>query len=290
MAMTGAHQAAAREMPAGTQAGASPAPAPVEVRTSLSRTAMWVGDQVVYTVALQCAPGVDVLLDDLLKERIRIDGGEILNAETARREDGGRITHTVSYTLGTYRVDVPAVTVSPQSVRYYVRGGGQRPGDAAPAGEVIIPQLVVAVRSTIPDSDRAIELRPPAEVRLAPRFLRLAQPLGLALILIAIVPAAILSLGLARRLRGIRRAYDSRRSRRLQGGSFAEIKALQPSSDSQRIEAFGKLDALVRDHLQLTTGIEARALTPAVMRKILETRAPRAAHERIEAVLAACER
>lgn len=267
-----------------------PAQKPVEIRTSVSRTAVWVGDRVTYTVDLRCAPNVDVLSDDLLKERLRIEGGEIVSAESERDESRGRITHRVRYTLVTYRVDVSSIRIDALPVRYYARGRGQRPGDAAPAGEVMIPPLRVAVRSTIPESDEAIALRPPADPREAPMRQRLARPIGVALVLIAIVPAAVLSLGVSRRLRALRTAYDSRRRRQRRHGSFEDIKALQPASDIERIDAYGKLDAFVRDHLAATTRIAAHSLTPAGLARALEGRTPPLPHQNIQALLAACER
>ena len=279
--------------PGDTQPGRQdedPASEPIEVRISVSRTAVWVGDRTVYTVALICAPGVDVLLDDLLKERLQVHGGEILSTESARTEEAGRITYTLRYTLVTYAIDVTALTVAPLSVRYYAQRRGQRPGDAAPAGEVIIPPLVVALRSTIPESDAAIGIRPPGGVVAAPGYLRFVQPLGLALLLIAIVPAAIMSLGVARRLNTMRGAYASWRSRRHRGGSFAQITALQPASDAERLEAFGKLDMFVRDHFRLATSIPAQSLTPTAMRRTLESRTPGRSYEAVETVLATCER
>ena len=263
---------------------------PIEVRTSVSRTAVWVGDRITYTVRLICAPGVDVLLDDLLKDRLQLQGGEILDTESGRVEEGGRITHTLRYTLATYAIDASSLTVAPLSVRYYAQQRGQRPGDGAPAGEVIIPPLTVAVRSTIPESDVAIGIRPPGELIAAPRSLRFALPVGLTLLMIAIVPTAIMSLGVARRLRTVRAAYASWQSRRQRGGSFAQIKALQPSSDSERLDAFSQLDAFVRDHFRLAMGIPAQSLTPSAMRTMLESRTPGRSYEAVETVLANCER
>ena len=263
---------------------------PIEIRTSVSRTAVWVGDRVVWTVQLRCAPDVDILLDDLLKERLQVEGGDLLTAEPERIDKDGRITHRIRYTLVTYRVDAPAIKVAAVPVRYYARSRGQRPGDAAPAGEVTIPPLVVAVRSTVPESDEAIHLRPPAEAVPGPTYLRLAQPVGLALVLVALVPAAVLSLGLARRARGIRSAYRARRGRKRQRGSFDQIKSLDPASEAERVEAFGQLDAFVREHLSLTTGIGAHALPPPDMRRVLDDRLPGIPHDDVEALLATCER
>lgn len=295
LAVFGSAAAAAGQLPgdargtlaAGGRQGSVP---PVEVRTSISRTAVWLGDRVVYTVELQCEPQVDILVDDLLKERLRVDGGEVVGAEAERSESDGRITHRMRYTLVTYRVDAPSITIAAFPVRYYARGRGQRPGDAAPAGEVTIPPLVVGVRSTIPASNQAIQLRPSPGIKPAASYLKLAPPVGLALFLIAIVPAAIWSLGLVRRARDIRATYQARRSRRRQRGSFEQIRALQPASDAERLEAYGQLDAFVRDHLAVTTGVAAHSLTPENLRRVLEDRMPRLPGQEIEALLAACER
>src|SRR5262245_25960823 len=52
-------------------------PPPVEVRTSLNRTAVWVGDLVSYSIELRCAPQVDIVTEDLASERLKVDGLEI---------------------------------------------------------------------------------------------------------------------------------------------------------------------------------------------------------------------
>lgn len=294
LAVFGSAAAAAGQLPpdaSGRRApGGQGSVAPVEVRTAISRTAVWLGDRVIYTVELQCEPQVDVLVDDLLKERLRVDGGDLIGAEAERTESDGRITHRMRYTLVTYRVDAPSITVAAFPVRYYARGRGQRPGDAAPAGEVTIPPLVVAVRSTLPESNQAIQLRPSPGIRPAANYLQLAQPVGLALLLIAIVPAAIWSLGLVRRAHEIRAAYQARRSRRRQRGSFEQIRSLRPASDAERLDAYGQLDAFVRDHLSVTTGIGAHSLTPENLRRALEERMPHLPGQEIEVLLAACER
>ena len=265
------------------------AEAPVQVRTSVSRTALWIGDHVAYSVELRCAPHVDLLLDDLLKERVRVEGGEIVSAETERTDMNGRITYRVRYTLVTYRVDVSAITIRPISVRYYARGRGQRPGDAAPAGEVAIPQRVLALRSTVPEADQAIALQPPGEVRLSPRYVALARPFGIALILIAVVPAGFLSFHVVRRLRDARTRYQARHSRKAKRGSFEQIRTLQPSTEADRRDAFGQLDQYVRDHLAVTGSVAAHTMTPSALGHAVQSWVPPGPHQAVEAVLAACE-
>ena len=276
--------------PGGGPARPAEAGPPVDVRTSVSRTAVWVGDRVVYTIELRCAPGVDILLDDLLKERLRVEGGEIVAVNPERTDANDRIIHRIAYTLVTYRVDVTAIHVASVPVRYYARGRGGRLGDAAPAGEISVPPLSVTVGSTVPVIEQAIALREPAGVRPAPAALRLAQPVGLGLVLLAIVPAAFSVLGVTRHARRWYGAYAARQSHGRHRGSFDRIKSLQPGTDEERVEAYKQLDEFLRDHLAMSTGLPAHALTPAAMKRRLQERNLHIPSDAIEAVLEACER
>src|SRR5262249_52536072 len=116
----------------------------VEVRTSLSQTAVWVADRVTYSITLACRKGVDILADDLAKDKLHAEGLEILTSDSTQTTDrDDRTTYTFSYELTTYRVDLRQLTVAPLTVRYYVKRAGQRIGDASPAGEVQVPAAVV---------------------------------------------------------------------------------------------------------------------------------------------------
>lgn len=282
--------AAGQDSRSATVPGKTPGrePPPVEVLTSLTRTAVWIGDPVVYTVELRYARPVDILMDDLAGGQLRVDGGEVVGVEEEQETTDGRSVRRVRYTLATYRVDATELRIAAMPVRYYARAGGV--GAAQAPGEVTVPSAVVAVRSTIPDRDGVAALRVPATLRPAPRHLRLAQPAGLILIAIALVPAAIWGLDAAAWARRGWTRYRAGRQRQQPRASLEALKSIEVLSDSERIRAYGQLDAIVRDHLQLTTGITAHALTPEEVRRALEHRAPSLPHHDIEALLAACER
>ena len=126
--------------------------AAVQVRASVDRTAIWVGDRVTYTVDIVCARGVEILLDDLAKEKLRVNGLDVVSSDTTTTVDASeRTTYRLRYVLTTYRVDVPSLSIEPLSARYYARRPGQRLQDIAPAGEVQVPGAVIAFRSTLPD-------------------------------------------------------------------------------------------------------------------------------------------
>ena len=114
-----------------------------------------------------------MLLDDLAKEKLRVNGFEIVgNDSSATTDAADRTTHKLHYVLTTYRVDTPMLTIEPISARYYQRRPGQRLQDMAPAGEVQIPGAAVSFRSTIPENQPTYALRDGRDSALAPRVLR----------------------------------------------------------------------------------------------------------------------
>ena len=117
----GASLPAARRAPGraawrGARAAGAPTPAPpptsdVKVETSVDRTAIWVADRVVYAITITCKPNVDVLDDDLAREKLKLDGLEIVGTETsAATAPDGTTTHRYRYTLTTYHLDTPTLT------------------------------------------------------------------------------------------------------------------------------------------------------------------------------------
>ena len=141
----------------------------VTVRNSLDRTAMFVGDRAAYTIEITCKRGVDVLADDVSRDKLKLGGLEVVGGDTSRRTAADDSTvYTLRYVLTTYRVDAPALTIGPLSVRYAVTRAGQRLEEAAPAGEVKVPGATLAFRSALPDepdlsgirSDKQPDARP----------------------------------------------------------------------------------------------------------------------------------
>src|SRR5262249_18071636 len=125
------------------QAAARPAetPAPVEVHTSASRTAVWVGDPITYTIELRCAAQVDIVTEDRGRGGLRVDGLEIRDVAIDREvSEAGLLTSRVNYSLVTYNLDAPALKIGEIPVRYSIRRPGQRAEDPAPpSGEVRVP-------------------------------------------------------------------------------------------------------------------------------------------------------
>lgn len=272
----------------------APAPRPagpaVRVSTHVDRTAVWVGDIVNYVVEFRAAPNVEILTDDLNADRLTIEGLEVLDVSTERDESlADTVIHRVRYRLVTYQVENPELTIAAAPVRFAIREPGQRPEDAAPAGELTVPALTLGLRSTLPASDAEIELRDDRTVRPLPWLVRVARPLGLILILLSVVPAFVWGAEFVRRAG---RAWASRPKRppmRQRRATLESIRTLPVLSIPERREAYAQLDAWVRDQLQATTGVTASALTPDEFAGAV-TRTPKSMHlPDVQRLLAECE-
>ena len=271
-------------------ARAAAQPRDLEVHTSVSRTAVWVADRVTYTVIVACSRAVDILADDLSKDRLRVEGLDVLGADwdrTATPDD--RTIYTFRYYLTTYRVDQPELKIAPLTVRYYVRRAGQRPGDAAPAGEAQVPAAVIAFRSALADGQETYAIRDGRDAHPRPRRYASLQPIGIGLILLSIVPAGIAVIAIARRTRPRERPRSAREMRQDEEASLGALQALDVSTATGRREAYSRMNALVRDHLHAATGVDPCGLTPAEVRAAMRAHDGRLPLEAATTVLAACD-
>lgn len=276
--------------PAAASSGAVPVP-PVEIRTWVSQTAAYLGDHVTYIVELRCAPQVDILTDDLVPEQLTLEGLEVLETASERDESvADRVVHRMRYTLASYAADAEALTVAAIPVRYSVRRSGQRAEEALPAGEVVVPPLTLGLRSTIPPSDTAVAIRDQRAAQPLPRRVRYANALGLVLVAVAIAPVALWAAGLARR---VHRARPQRRRRvtpQERRAALDELRGLDVSSEAARRDAYARLDAWIREHVLLSSGIPAAALTPPEIQRAAPDARRMPWLEQIERVLVECER
>jgi hypothetical protein len=262
---------------------------PVQVHPSVSRTAMWIGDRATYTLEVDCAGDFDIVEDDLASARLRVDGGEIVGFESVSDDRGDRRRRRISYTIVTFSIDATEVRIAAVPVRYYSRQRGVDTTRLAPSGSVTIPAAVIGIRSSLPSSGVLPAPRVPASVQPSPVYLFYLQWIGLGLIAAVIVPVAIASADLRRHAVDARARWSERRQRRAHVLSLDSLKVDSPTSGAELVNAYARLDAVVRDYLALATGTPARALTPQELRATLERSAPALPHSDIESLLERCE-
>jgi hypothetical protein len=269
---------------------ASPAQVPVRVRAAVDRTAIWVGDRVTYTIDIVCNRGVEILLDDLAKEKLRVTGLDIVGSDSTASTDAAEQTsHRFRYVLTTYGVDMPSLTIEPISVRYYARRPGQRLQDLAPAGEIAIPGVAVALRSTLPDAQTVYDLRDGREAASRhPAFAR-AQSIGLALVIVSLAPAAFVLLSTLRRRtrRTVRRSARQLRLDHL--ATIERLRALDVATEDDRRRAYNEISTAVRDHIAAHAGVPAQSLTAEEIDAALATARTRVPRESVSALLTSAD-
>jgi hypothetical protein len=259
------------------------------VRASVDRTAIWVGDRVTYAVDIVCARGVEILLDDLAKEKLRVNGLDVVSSDTTTTTDATeRITYRLRYVLSTYRVDTPSLSIEPLSARYYERRPGQRLQDIAPAGEVQIPGAVIAFRSTLPDQP-TYELRDGRAPAPRHAVLSRAGSIGLALLVVSLAPAVFVAFALLRRRTRKTGRRSARQSRMDKQATLERLRSLDVTTEEERRRAYDEISAAVRQHVASTSGVPAPSLTAAEVDAALETAHTRVSRESVTALLVACD-
>ena len=261
---------------------------PIAVRTSLDRTALFVGDRATYTIELTCAPGVEVLADDLSRDKLELEGLEAIESESQRQSgaDGGSIFRS-RYVLTTYRADGTSLRIAPVTVRYGMRRAGQRVEEAAPAGEIQVPGAALALRSTLAD-DEPLEIRTGGFPDPRPGRYAVLQSIGIGLVIVSIVPVAISGAAVVRRTRRPR-ARSMRAVRHEARLALDAVQTMALDTIERRREVFTRLDTLVRDHLREACGVPGHSLTPPEVPAALAASGRQVPPELVVSVLAMCE-
>jgi hypothetical protein len=232
---------------------------------------------------------VEILLDDLAKEKLRANGLDVVSSDTTTTTDASeRITYRLRYVLSTYRVDTPSLSIEPLSARYYERRPGQRLQDIAPAGEVQIPGAVIAFRSTLPDQP-AYELRDGHAPVARQAVLSRAGSIGLALLVVSLAPAVFVAFALLRRRTRKTGRRSARQSRMDRQATLERLRSLDVTTEEERRRAYDEISAAVRQHVASATGVPAPSLTAAEVDAALETAHSRVSRESVTALLAACD-
>jgi hypothetical protein len=282
-------QPKAAPRPASASPPAPAAASPVQVRASVDRTAIWAGDRVTYTIDIVCRRGVEILLDDVAKEKLRVNGLDIVSSDSATTTDAAeRTTYKLRYVLSTYRVDVPSLSIEPLSARYYERRPGQRLQDIAPAGEVQIPGAVIAFRSTLPDQP-AYELRDGRAPEVRRLWFARAESMGLAMVVISLAPAVFVGLALLRRRTRQTGRRSARQARQDHRARLERLHSLDVTTEEDRRRAYDEISTAVRQHLAATAGVPAPGLTAAEVDAALEHAGGRVSRESVTSLLASCD-
>jgi hypothetical protein len=254
----------------------------------VDRTAIWVADRVTYSIDLVCAPGVDALLDDLSKEKLRLTGLEIVSTDATTTTDAaGKTSHHLQYVLTTYHVDVPSLSIEPITVRYYASRPGQRLQESAPAGEVRIPGASVAFRSTLPDNPSTSQLRDSRAPAPRPWLFAKARQLGIAAVVLSLAPAALVLAGaIRRRTHAVATKRSKRRVRADHRAVVERLRSLDVASEDERRRAYDEIGTALREHAASRSHVPATALTAEELDAALASAGGRVPRESLVSLLA----
>lgn len=261
----------------------------IEVRTSLSQTAIWIGNTVTFTVSLTCKPGVDVLQEDLGADKLTLEGLQVVGHTLQRRVTAdGRTHYEVVYRLTTFEPGAETLTIGDWTVRYTT--GSSVAGGSQPASDLRIPGAMVAWRSALPAAIKTLEARSGRAVVPTPWWWRAAKPAGFALIAVsAVVFGWILITRLsAGRVRKPRRSLHRESARDLQG-TIRDLREADVGSTAQRLTAYATLEAAVRRHVDSVTALPGPALTPAECRERLAAIAAPFSADAVGRILVDCQ-
>jgi hypothetical protein len=181
------------------------------------------------------------------------------------------------------------LTIAPTPVRYYTTRAGQGIENAAPAGEVQVPGAVIAFRSMLPEDQEAYPLRDGRAAGSRPRLMAAAQPVGTALVLVAIVPAFFWVAGAVRERRPKKERRSLRQVQQEERTSLDAVRAIDLTTADGRREAYTTINLLVREHLLEVCGVPGPSLTAAEVEPALAGRPSRVPAETVAALLTACE-
>jgi len=263
----------------------------VTVRTFVERTAVWVGDPLTYTVEVRCAPGYDIVEDELGRDHLRLDGLEVRDASVSREvRDGGVVVYRARFELVSYAFDQENLRIGGRSVRYYQqRADGSIAGER-PAGSVEVLPVDLVLRSVVPGT-AGPAIRTPGPTGRVPGVARLLQPVGLTLVVLALaMVGATLAAPLARRWRLARRTGPAPKPVMDYRLALEDLKRVDGAADQGALlQAFDRLDRLMRERLA-ESGIDARPLTPDEIEARAEPTGDTARPGPVAHVLRECER
>jgi uncharacterized protein YijF (DUF1287 family) len=261
----------------------------IEAQTSLSQTALWLGDIVTYTVSLTCRPGVEVLQEDLGADKLVLVGLQVVDYTVNRRVAPDETTHfEIAYRLTTYDPGVETRRIGDWTVRY--ARGADAAGGSAPARDLRIPGTILAWRSALSGPLRTLDVRGARPADPAPRWWSATRPAGIGLLAVGSCTLVWLLMSRAATMMPVKpRRRVHRDSARELRSSLDALRQMDVGDAASRIAAYGALESAIRRHAANVTALPISALTPAEFRDRLGSSTWPFSADDVTSVLAECQ-
>ncbi|MBI4442413.1 MAG: hypothetical protein HY649_03435 [Acidobacteria bacterium] len=137
--------------------GEAAPPPEMSFTTRLDRTAVWVGDQFVYTITVDHSPNIEFVLDNLSKETINMDPFQVADVSkpvTTLKNGDKRLI--LDLTLSSFAAGKETEQIPQLTLFYFRRDQGTGGVAEAAAESLTVPGPVIALRSTLPPEPRDI--------------------------------------------------------------------------------------------------------------------------------------
>jgi len=260
---------------------------PVAVTAHIDKTAIWVGDDVHYTIRAVYDPNVELVLDNFTKDRLPLAPFVIRDIDVRHKEwAAGKKAAEITLTLTTFETGKTDATIPLVPLYYFVREAGaadkERPVDSVPA-----PAMPIGIRSAL-----VAETLVPRTNKMPP-----GPGLGAALLPLGLGLAGLIGLGVYGSRRWWRHIPDdmagqlSREEReRIVHASLARLQAALPAAGEDPRRWSGTLASALRGMVGELFQIPGAAQTPEEVEHALQrSGADTALAAQVKTALAQCD-
>jgi hypothetical protein len=266
-----------------------PKPSRINISTHLDRTAIWVGDDLRYTVRAIHEPEIEFVVDSLTKDNLNL--APFVVRDVAVRQGGyagNKKLTEVTLQMTTYESGAPELRIPALVLYYFTHKPGMEKNEDTLAESLTVPPTRIGLRSTLtPDARRlrdAREIPAASWERWAGAFA--AGFLGLAFL--GVQSARWLRTSTAAEVAKTPQPTRRRRGRRVREFlRAAESIGRDSPQDQQRY--YAEVSRFLREYLGESLDIHAAGMTPDEVAEALERRGRNGLGPPIKSVLNKCE-
>jgi len=275
--------------------GAAPTPksntqgAKVSIEAHLTKTALWVGDTLTYTIRAVYDHDVELALDHLKKESLALAPFVVRAVAFEHGEwSSNKKLLEITLQLATYETGKSELTIPPIPLYYFIReaGVGRRESQAE---TLQVPAARIGLRSTL-------SLGPPKPRDFKPLVdidpMRIVIPFFLGLAGLSFVGSrgARWAWKILRVPKAKRRTFGRRAREKLVQDNLAKIRSIGSESDEDFDRFYHAVSRFLRQYLEERLELEVFGLTPEEIEKALEQAGTGdSLAQQISAILQQCE-
>ncbi|NNE38481.1 MAG: hypothetical protein HKN08_09265, partial [Gammaproteobacteria bacterium] len=229
------------------------------INNYVNKTALFVGEHITYTIEVICNADVDILPEDLAEDELILNGLELISSNIDMESSGSRTRYTFSYVLATYAGNATPLGIDELRVRYYFKRPGQRIEDVATVGDVSISSVDLVLASTLPADLENLELRDIQAPSAKSTNVDWIGTAGILLVLVSMFPVGSAAYAWMQKRKLEKQAEQARETVSVKTNVFNELRAIDISDESNRRQAFQKLEAVIREFIWQKTGLTLQA-------------------------------